>query len=345
MTVPVFQQKEKHLFINFSLGALRNISLEKALLYDGKITLIPGKKLCASCRKELLQLNSTEDSSESETIDEHENDFEMHTYNDDTEFTDINNTLCMIGCSPVTSHSKAKSTRISAAKRKVEQVKEKIEGGVAKKLNLSTDELNPKNDRTCSNCSDYYTFLEELKNEIQNSSYMRKLQLLTISPESWTIEKRAKEFGVTVHAIKRSKALKKEFGIIPEVASKIGKSLSEDTIYKVKMFYQDDEFTRMCPGAKEYKSVRINNDKVKMQKRLHLVNLKELHLEFKKKHPDNPIGLSKFCELRPKWVVSAGDSGCQNVCVCEQHQNIKLLVNAVPVKIDYKDVFKTSMFY
>ena len=68
----------------------------------------------------------------------------------------------------------------------------------------------------------------------------------------------------------------------------------------------------MCP-------VKINNERVKMRKHLLLFNLKELHLEFKNKYPANAIGLSKFCELRPKWVVSAGDIGAHNVCICATH--------------------------
>ena len=57
-------------------------------------------------------------------------------------------------------------------------------------------------------------------------------------------------------------------------------------------------------------------------KRLLLVNIKELYLEFRKKYinnsqgNDNPkihIELSKIFSLRPKWVVTASDS-CMNDC-------------------------------
>jgi hypothetical protein len=40
-------------------------------------------------------------------------------------------------------------------------------------------------------------------------------------------------------------------------------------------------------------------------------------------------GKSKFFELRPKHVIEVGAAGIHNVCVCEKHQNIKLMLDAV----------------
>ncbi len=55
--------------------------------------------------------------------------------------------------------------------------------------------------------------------------------------------------------------------------------------------------------------------KVKKQKRRLLANLRELHKEFKKRHPNNKIGFSTFASLRPKNCVLAGTPGMHNV-VC-----------------------------
>ena len=92
----------------------------------------------------------------------------------------------------------------------------------------------------------------------------------------------------------------------------------------MKKFYEDDEYSRMCPGAKEYQSVTIDCVNRKKQKGLLLVNIKELYLEFRKTYisnsqeNDNPkihIGLSNFFSLRLKWVITACDK-CMNICVC-----------------------------
>ena len=92
----------------------------------------------------------------------------------------------------------------------------------------------------------------------------------------------------------------------------------------------------MCPGKKEYVSVRIDGKREQKQKRLLLVNLKELHLEFIKSTGDE-ISFSKFCELRPKWCVTVNSRGMHSVCVCQQHQNVKLLMAAIPDNCDYKE--------
>ena len=56
-------------------------------------------------------------------------------------------------------------------------------------------------------------------------------------------------------------------------------------------------------GKKDFVTVQTDQVKVKKQKRMLLVNLKELYLEFKKKHENTKVGLSKFCSLRPRWCV------------------------------------------
>ncbi len=69
-----------------------------------------------------------------------------------------------------------------------------------------------------------------------------------------------------------------------------------------------------------------------------LINLKELYLEFKKRHENITVGLSKFCSLRPPWCVTVDSLGMQQVCVCEIHKNLKLMVAALPCVVDYKSL-------
>ena len=97
----------------------------------------------------------------------------------------------------------------------------------------------------------------------------------------------------------------------------------------------------MSPGKKEFVSVKIDGVKQHMQKCVSLINLKELHLQFKKA-TDIKIGFSKICELRPKWGIPVGSaSGAHSVCVCEYHQNAKLMAFAIPGVTDYKDLIET----
>ena len=89
---------------------------------------------------------------------------------------------------------------------------------------------------------------------------------------------------------------------------------------------------------KNFVSVRTSNGRTKHRKRLLLLNIKELFIEFKKQYPVAKIGFSKFCELRPKWVKTINYSGMHSVCVCQYHQKVKFLVSVIPLKLDHKEV-------
>jgi hypothetical protein len=53
-------------------------------------------------------------------------------------------------------------------------------------------------------------------------------------------------------------------------------------LQKIKVFYDDNEFSRMYPGKKEYVSVKTTDTKrIHEQKRLLVVNLKQLYSGFK----------------------------------------------------------------
>ncbi len=84
----------------------------------------------------------------------------------------------------------------------------------------------------------------------------------------------------------------------------------------------------MCPGQKDYVTLRVDGEKVRQQKRLLLANMKELYSAFKEK-TQQKVGFAKFCELRPKLCITVGAKGTHSVCVCEIHQNTKLMLAAI----------------
>ena len=81
----------------------------------------------------------------------------------------------------------------------------------------------------------------------------------------------------------------------------------------------------MCFDAKEFKSVKVNGVKVQKQKKLLLLNIKELFQEFQKKYPLIKIGLSKTFDLRSKWVVVVVGRARSTV-------NVKSMRSVLPVK-------------
>jgi hypothetical protein len=84
-----------------------------------------------------------------------------------------------------------------------------------------------------------------------------------------------------------------------------------------------------CLARRTFKSVKKDGKRIHVQKRLILGNLKEIFNKFKNYFPHVTIGFSKSCELRPKHVILAGAAGTHSVRVCVQHQNIKLMANAI----------------
>jgi hypothetical protein len=251
---------------------------------------------------------------------------------------DVNETTTQMGLSPL--KIVRKSQRIQYGKRKLQSIQAAMTSKVASVLDVPTTSVDPAT-RTpeCKNCEDLDKLVELIKKKLDEVPLREKVKILTLTPDSWSIEKTASEFNVTKYIVKKARKLKKEQGILAEPEVKKGKTISSDIEENVKLFYQNDEVSRMFPGKKDYVSVKINGKHVHMQKRLLLANLKELHLEYLKRTGDK-IGFSKFCELRPKWCVTVASPGSQSVCVCQYHQNAKLMASVIPDIKSYRDLLE-----
>ena len=103
----------------------------------------------------------------------------------------------------------------------------------------------------------------------------------------------------------------------------------------VQDYYKDDKNSRPMTGMKDYVSL---GKKRHAPKRLILCGLGELHAAFKKEYPEVVVGLSKFCELRPKECILIGPKGTHMVCVCTMHQNAKFMLSALGIKETLHDL-------
>ena len=83
------------------------------------------------------------------------------------------------------------------------------------------------------------------------SSPDEEVKLLTLTPESWTIEKTRKEFELSKYFVTEVRSLKKELGILAEPKEKQVKVLPRETVTTVKDFYINDEYSGICVGKKE----------------------------------------------------------------------------------------------
>lgn len=302
--------------------------LESLRAIDGytakELNLKPGQKLCPTCyvkHKQHDYISSSADTDEFEPLT--------------TAQQSLDTSSSVLGLSPIKPVSQR--DKLGYGKRKIQDIQTAAKQKVAKLLDVPTSELSPTKAEPCKKCEDLDRLICLLKDKCKHASRQEQIKLLTLVPASWTIKKTMDEFNVSEHIVKRARELKKNKGILAEPDPKKGRPLSTEVVERVKAFYQSDEYSRMCPGKKEYVSVKTDDGRVQMQKRLLLLNLKELHIEYLKTTGDK-IGFSKFCELRPKWCVTVSSRGMHSVCVCEQHQNAKLLVAALPDRSDYKDL-------
>ena len=180
---------------------------------------------------------------------------------------------------------------------------------------IDENELLHHDSPECSKCSDLDRLTALLKEKLKMSSTQEKVKILILAPESWSISKTCNEFDVSKYLIKKARKLKNSKGILAEPGKKKGNVLSDETKLKVLEIFKSDEFSRMCPGKKDWVSIKINAEKFKKQKRLLLVHLKDLYIEFKKRNPQLKIGFTKFC-VTPKVVHNSCQQGLSyRLCV------------------------------
>ena len=113
-------------------------------------------------------------------------------------------------------------------------------------------------------------------------------------PWCWSITKTCNEFDVSEYHAKKARKLKNSKGILAELGKKKGNALSDETKLKVLEMFESDEFIECAVGKRTiYKNQCWK--KLKNKKRLLLVCLKQLYIEFKKRNPQLKTGFEKFC--------------------------------------------------
>ncbi|XP_047129865.1 uncharacterized protein LOC124809907 [Hydra vulgaris] len=322
-------------------GSLREINLDtaKSLCSKGKF-VVPGEKLCPQCRHKLASSEQPEEIELEEKFIEDDMEKEIML---ESARSLLNNTLCELEVSPLKVLNLPKnSNKSSLGKRKIKQVEEAVIKKLATALDVTECDLAAPNNievlkEIQTKAGDLDFLVECMKEKLKVSNRRQQLQILTLTPKSWSIRKAAKEFSVSKHKIQNAKFLRDQKGIIayPDMVER--HRISKDVIELVKLFYCDDEYSRQMPGKKDYVSI---GKKKHMSKKLILCNLKELYAAYKIKYPEHKIGFSKFCSLRHKWCILAGPKGTHSVCVCTIHQNVKLMLSAVGLEMSYHEIIE-----
>ena len=302
--------------------SLQEITISNANDFK-ELNLVPGKKWCPTCRKhascieEILNKpgpsHETQEMLSEESTEEEELWLQMGS-----ELGSVNESLQSIGESP------GQAKRWRKRKRYPGEKLEKITDAFRKKLRMTPKQTEDEDFET--KARDFEEMIGQLKDKFSTSdSRSEKLQVLTVLPKSWQIQKIEREFKITNYMARSAKKLVNEKGVLSTPNPKLGKKISEEIVEKVRMFYESDDISRCMPGKKDSVSMIINGKKDRVQKRLILCNLKEAYLKFKDES-NLKLGFSKFASLRPKNVYLPGGSRTHSVCVCTIHQNVKLML-------------------
>lgn len=110
--------------------------------------------------------------------------------------------------------------------------------------------------------------------------------------------------------------------------------LNTETIRKVEIFFCREDISRVSPNVKDKIKIKSENGTAHAQKRHMMYTVSEAFSIFKEENPGEKIKISKFYELRPKFVMLISDMP-HDVCVCKYHANIFYLIDILHKNVKF----------
>lgn len=206
--------------------------------------------------------------------------------------TKLNKLLPLMGVNKIDSKKIYSATYYSYKRGKLNEI--------TRKLAKNIFEISPLTDEDTAEKNAGQEMLQQLKDEFAKTTEREaQIKILSVLPRSWSARRISNEFKISVHLVLHTKQLVDEHGIFCEAKKRMGtRNLPSARVKLIGEFFLQDGFSQVCPGKFDFVNVLVNNEKVKIQKRLLLMNLKEAHCQFKILYPDEPVGFSKFASMR-----------------------------------------------
>eukprot|EP00795_Rhopilema_esculentum_P008508 gene8508-biopygen9552 len=141
----------------------------------------------------------------------------------------INESFEAIGESPIKTHGMPKHRHLTYANQKLDKAAKLVQHHVATAIGVSANEISlPVGDVPAEieqKAQDLDHLMEEVTDQMAVSTFRRKIQLLTLTPKSWTINHAASFFDVSRYLVQKALKFKDEEGICSMPSAKQGKSL------------------------------------------------------------------------------------------------------------------------
>ena len=185
------------------------------------IDVVPGQKICPSCR---MKVKTEIDSFGKELVQSDEEVNLVETLDNELSFSSnkesIDSALSEIDVSPLKLHSIPPHSKIIQGKRKLKQATHAFTKKVASVLDIDTSDLIEEKDQSeiskelKKDSEDLQHMIELIKKKLKVCNRRRRIQILTLIPQSWSIRKAAREFKVSKKTIQKALRLKEEKGIL-----------------------------------------------------------------------------------------------------------------------------------
>lgn len=266
------------------------------------VALVPGERICEDCRRLLYQ---SSENTHAPPAEDGNALSEEHLAFPATSLQAINGALLALGESPMRA-KRAKKRRMPYAQTKLQRLQKRAAKAIDVSLGLDKPATYGQQTNEHFELSDYVVLMNEVKRKFNDENNREKrIQFLTLAPNSWSREKIMTFFGASEREVREAVKVKAAEGILGTRPKRQGRVMSEAITSSIVQFFEDDSVSYCLPGRKDVLNGR--------QKRLLLMNLKEMHHEWKRTY-NLKCGFSTFASLRPAHCVLAGASGTHTVC-------------------------------
>lgn len=212
-------------------------------------------------------------------------------------------------------------------RRKQDEVSEALGRSVRRKISDAYGTSEPSTSNvTCETCTPLLSGIAKAYEKC--TSQQQRCQLLTLLPDSLS-KKEVMNLvpGATKYLIDKARKLKASDGVwsIPDAYT--GHSLEENDITTALRYYLDDEMdcSIQSPNKKDVVHVVKDGKREAVVKRFMTRTVRETYNVFRNNHPEVRLGMTKFYNLRPKYVRITPH---QFQCVCTYCANFELIIIA-----------------
>lgn len=188
------------------------------------LNLVPGKKLCPTCRKKVVDsIKKKEETSSEEEVESEDGEMSMveMEYERQQACNQLSDCFNTIGVSPIKTHSRPKRSQVKQGQKKIKAVMTSISDKVAKSLNVPIESVIPPskaeklNKELEQKAKDFDELMQALAEKVKSLKDRRlKMQILTLVPSSWSMKKTEEFFKVSNYMVRAARKLVQEKGIL-----------------------------------------------------------------------------------------------------------------------------------